>query len=130
MAIRWRVRASPPRTAASAAVRSSWNIAWAPNCRPSSWDAKAAWLHRLPDEVSFTNGALVEPFDRGRYAGPVGWVGADGNGEWAVALRSAQFDATGRVTAYAGAGIVAESVPERELLETRMKFRPIAEALD
>ncbi|MBC7402604.1 MAG: chorismate-binding protein, partial [Microbacteriaceae bacterium] len=60
----------------------------------------------------------------------VGWVGADGNGEWAVALRSAQFDATGRVTAYAGAGIVAESVPERELLETRMKFRPIAEALD
>jgi menaquinone-specific isochorismate synthase len=34
------------------------------------------------------------------------------------------------VTAYAGAGIVAESVPERELLETRMKFRPIVEALD
>ncbi len=72
----------------------------------------------------------IEPFDRGRYAGPVGWVGADGDGEWAVALRSAQFDAVGRVTAYAGAGIVAESVPERELLETRMKFRPIVEALD
>lgn len=72
----------------------------------------------------------LEPFDRGRYAGPVGWVGADGDGEWAVALRSAQFDENGRVTAYAGAGIVAESVPERELLETRMKFRPIAEALD
>jgi len=72
----------------------------------------------------------LEPFDRGRYAGPVGWVGADGDGEWAVALRSAQFDSDGRVTAYAGAGIVAESVPERELLETRMKFRPIVEALD
>jgi menaquinone-specific isochorismate synthase len=72
----------------------------------------------------------LEPFDRGRYAGPVGWVGADGDGEWAVALRSAQFDPDGRVTAYAGAGIVAESVPERELLETRMKFRPIVEALD
>ncbi|QNE48299.1 isochorismate synthase [Glaciihabitans sp. INWT7] len=72
----------------------------------------------------------LEPFDRGRYAGPVGWVGADGDGEWAVALRSAQFDQDGRVTAYAGAGIVAESVPERELLETRMKFRPIVEALD
>ncbi len=72
----------------------------------------------------------LEPFDRGRYAGPVGWVGADGDGEWAVAVRSAQFETDGRVTAYAGAGIVAESVPERELLETRMKFRPIAEALD
>ena len=72
----------------------------------------------------------LEPFDRGRYAGPVGWVGADGDGEWAVAVRSAQFEKDGRVTAYAGAGIVAESVPERELLETRMKFRPIVEALD
>ena len=72
----------------------------------------------------------LEPFDRGRYAGPVGWVGADGDGEWAVAVRSAQFETDGRVTAYAGAGIVAESVPERELLETRMKFRPIVEALD
>jgi menaquinone-specific isochorismate synthase len=72
----------------------------------------------------------LEPFDRGRYAGPVGWVGADGDGEWAVAVRSAQFEKNGRVTAYAGAGIVAESVPERELLETRMKFRPIVEALD
>ena len=72
----------------------------------------------------------LEPFDRGRYAGPVGWVGADGDGEWAVALRSAQIDADGLVTAYAGAGIVADSVPERELLETRMKFRPIVEALD
>lgn len=72
----------------------------------------------------------LEPFDRGRYAGPVGWVGADGDGEWAVALRSAQFEPDGQVTAFAGAGIVAESVPERELLETRMKFRPVIEALN
>ena len=71
----------------------------------------------------------LEPFDRGRYAGPVGWVGADGDGEWAIALRSAQIEPGGRVIAYAGAGIVAESVPERELLETRMKFRPIVEAI-
>lgn len=73
--------------------------------------------------------AELEPFDRGRYAGPVGWVGADGDGEWAVALRCAQFEPDGRVSAYAGAGIVAESVPERELLETRLKFRPIVEAI-
>ncbi|MGA1835972.1 isochorismate synthase [Herbiconiux sp. 11R-BC] len=70
----------------------------------------------------------LEPFDRGRYAGPVGWVGADGDGEWAVALRSAQVDASGDITAYAGCGIVTDSDPEREYLETKMKFRPIVEA--
>ncbi|MFT4306191.1 MAG: isochorismate synthase [Microbacterium sp.] len=75
----------------------------------------------------------LEPFDRERYAGPVGWIDAAGDGEWAIALRCAQFgDATGGVrplTAYAGAGIVAGSDPESELLETRVKFRPIVDAL-
>lgn len=77
----------------------------------------------------------LEPFDRGRYAGAVGWTGASGDGEWAIALRCAQIDRaapsspTAPLTAYAGAGIVADSVPESELLETRVKFRPIVEAL-
>ncbi|KRA25965.1 isochorismate synthase [Microbacterium sp. Root61] len=82
----------------------------------------------------------LEPFDRGRYAGPVGWVDANGDGEWAIALRCAQFGAepirrfatysdTTPVTAHAGAGIVAGSDPESELLETRVKFRPIVDAL-
>jgi len=76
----------------------------------------------------------LEPFDRGRYAGPVGWVDAAGNGEWAIALRCAQFTTAGEgaelaVTAYAGAGIVAGSDPESELLETRVKFRPLVDAL-
>ncbi len=77
----------------------------------------------------------LEPFDRGRYAGAVGWTGASGDGEWAIALRCAQIDRavpsspTKPITAYAGAGIVADSVPESELLETRVKFRPIVEAL-
>ncbi|WP_350351444.1 isochorismate synthase [Microbacterium sp. A8/3-1] len=74
----------------------------------------------------------LEPFDRGRYAGPVGWVDAAGNGEWAIALRCAQFTTAAddiRVTAYAGAGIVAGSDPESELLETRVKFRPLVDAL-
>ncbi len=69
-----------------------------------------------------------EPFDRGRYAGPVGWVGADGDGEWAIALRCAQIDPDGTVHAFAGAGIVAESIPAHELAETSLKFRPIEEA--
>jgi menaquinone-specific isochorismate synthase len=80
----------------------------------------------------------LEPFDRGRYAGAVGWVDAAGDGEWAIALRCAQFDLETvppggsdaiPLTAYAGAGIVAGSDPESELLETRVKFRPIVEAL-
>ena len=70
----------------------------------------------------------LEPFDRGRYAGPVGWVDARGDGEWAVALRCAHVSSTGRVTAYAGAGIVQGSEPLRELAETKMKFRPVVEA--
>jgi menaquinone-specific isochorismate synthase len=79
------------------------------------------------DEAVAVLGAL-EPFDRGRYSGPVGWVGADGDGEWAIALRCAQVYPDGKVTAWAGAGIVADSDPEHELVETRMKFRPIVEA--
>ncbi len=74
----------------------------------------------------------IEPFDRGRYAGPVGWIDGAGNGEWAIALRCAQFSPAPdviAVTAYAGAGIVAASDPETELLETRVKFRPLVDAL-
>ncbi|MDC0991671.1 isochorismate synthase [Pontimonas sp.] len=72
--------------------------------------------------------AEMEPFDRGRYAGPVGWVDERGDGEWSIALRCAQWSQDGHITAYAGAGIVDESDPERELLETRLKFRPILQA--
>jgi menaquinone-specific isochorismate synthase len=70
----------------------------------------------------------LEPFDRGRYAGPVGWIGADGDGEFAIALRGAQLT-DGQLTAYAGCGIVAGSEPEAELAETELKFKPIREAL-
>jgi len=71
----------------------------------------------------------LEPFDRGRYAGPVGWVGAAGDGEWAIGLRSAQIETPERVRAYAGAGIVAGSVARSELAETGWKFAPVLEAL-
>ncbi len=74
----------------------------------------------------------LEPFDRGRYAGPVGWIGADGDGEWAIALRGGQLTmdaAGGTLTAFAGCGIVAGSEPEAELAETELKFQPIRAAL-
>ncbi|HUH53061.1 MAG TPA: chorismate-binding protein [Microbacteriaceae bacterium] len=73
----------------------------------------------------------LEPFDRGRYAGAVGWVDADGDGDFAIALRSAQVDGVGAsrtITAYAGGGLVAGSDPWHELTETVAKFRPIIEA--
>lgn len=81
-----------------------------------------------PTEEALALIRQLEPFDRGRYAGPVGWVGADGDGEWAIALRCAQITPDGSITAYAGCGIVLDSDPERELAETKMKFRPIVEA--
>ncbi len=80
-----------------------------------------------PRERALALIAELEPVDRGRYAGPVGWIDASGDGEWAIALRGAQL-AGRRITAFAGAGIVADSVPERELAETALKFRPILEA--
>ena len=71
--------------------------------------------------------AELEPFDRGRYAGPVGWIDGNGSGEWAIALRCARV-AGDTVTAYAGAGIVSDSVPAHELAETELKLRPIVGA--
>jgi menaquinone-specific isochorismate synthase len=81
-----------------------------------------------PREVALRAIAELEGFDRGRYAGPVGWIDADGDGEWAIALRCAQVSPDGTVRAYAGCGIVHDSVPADELAETAMKFRPIVEA--
>lgn len=81
-----------------------------------------------PRAVALPVIAELEGFDRGRYAGPVGWIDGDGDGEWAIALRCAQVDPDGTVTAYAGCGIVHDSEPADELAETLMKFRPIVEA--
>ncbi len=81
-----------------------------------------------PRRIALSVLAELEGFDRGRYAGPVGWVDGDGDGEWAIALRCAQIEPDGTVAAYAGCGIVHDSVPADELAETDMKFRPIVEA--
>lgn len=70
----------------------------------------------------------LEKIDRGRYAGPVGWVSATGDGIWAIALRGGQITQD-EVTAFAGCGIVAESDPESELAETNLKFKTVLENL-
>ena len=71
----------------------------------------------------------LESMDRERYAGPVGWIDADGNGEWGIALRCAQL-AGRRARLFAGCGIVAGSDPAAELAETETKFRPMRTALE
>jgi isochorismate synthase len=69
-----------------------------------------------------------EGIERGWYAGPIGWLGADGDGELMVALRCGLV--AGRdATLFAGCGIVADSDPAREWEESRMKLRPIVSAL-
>lgn len=93
----------------------------------------AAWLHPTPAVGGVpTTRALelideLEGLDRGRYAGPVGWVDADGDGQWAIALRCAEVHGA-RARLFAGAGIVSGSLPEAELEETRVKLRAMRSA--
>ena len=70
----------------------------------------------------------VEGFDRGRYAGPVGWMDAHGDGSWAIGLRSADVDGD-HASIYAGAGVVAGSQPGTELEETQLKLQALLAAL-
>ena len=72
--------------------------------------------------------AEIEGMSRGRYAGPVGWMDASGDGEWGIALRSAEFEGA-RVRLFAGCGIVSDSDPEAELAEAGAKFVPVRDAL-
>ena len=81
-----------------------------------------------PREAALRLLDTLEPFDRGRYAGPVGWMDAEGDGDWAIALRCAELRGD-RATSYAGAGIVADSDPSAELAETDRKFRAFLDAL-
>jgi menaquinone-specific isochorismate synthase len=70
----------------------------------------------------------IEGMARGRYAGPVGWMDATGDGEWGIALRSAEVTGS-TVRLFAGCGIVADSDPESELAETQAKFVPVRDSL-
>jgi menaquinone-specific isochorismate synthase len=71
----------------------------------------------------------LEGMDRGRYAGPVGWIDGNGDGELGIALRCAQLDGrTARL--YAGCGLVAESDPDNEVAEAHAKMLPMREALE
>ena len=83
----------------------------------------------LPPDEALSTIRETEPFDRGWYAAPVGWIDAAGYGTFAVALRSA-VAADRRVTLFAGVGIVADSDPDREWDEVQLKYRPILDELE
>ena len=94
----------------------------------------AALLHPTPAVGGLpTASALalideLEPFDRGFYAGSVGWVDRDGDGEWYIALRCGEI-CERSIALYAGAGIVSGSDPEAETQETSAKFLALLGAL-
>ena len=83
----------------------------------------------LPPDAALETIRETETFDRGWYAAPVGWFDASGNGTFAVAIRSAlaRGDAA---TVFAGAGIVADSDPDREWDEVQLKYRPMLDELE
>ena len=94
----------------------------------------AAELHPTPAVAGTpTADALAwldehEGMARGRYAGPVGWVDAAGDGMFAVGIRSAEVDGA-RARLFAGVGIVEGSEPQRELVETQLKLQALLAAV-
>lgn len=91
-------------------------------------------LHPTPAVGGFPRHAAlaairnIEKLDRGWYAAPLGWIGASGHGEFAVALRSGLIDG-GTARLFAGCGIVADSDPQLEYAESCLKFQAMLHAL-
>ena len=81
-----------------------------------------------PRNIAFDVIDEIEGMNRGRYAGPVGWIDARGDGELGIALRSGQVTGN-EIRIFAGCGIVAGSDPSVELAESRAKFSAMKSAL-
>jgi len=83
----------------------------------------------LPPDEALRTIRETETFDRGWYAAPIGWVDAAGNGTFAVGIRSAVARER-TASLFAGAGIVADSDPDREWDEVQLKYRPMLDELE
>jgi menaquinone-specific isochorismate synthase len=100
---------------------------------PSALDLACA-LHPTPAvggaprDIALMMLRELETFERGRYAGPVGWVDGRGDGAWGVALRCAEID-DNRARLVAGAGIVSGSDADAEWAETQAKLEPMLQVL-
>jgi menaquinone-specific isochorismate synthase len=96
--------------------------------------ALAERLHPTPAVAGFPRQEALqflrerEHLDRGGYGGPVGWMDGNGDGEFAVGIRSAVLSG-GHAAAFAGCGIVEDSDPESEYQESLLKLRPMLAAL-
>jgi len=82
----------------------------------------------LPGQAAREMIRSSEQLDRGWYAGPIGWIDQHGNGEFAVALRSALIHRN-EATLFAGCGVVAGSDPLTEYAESYLKFQTMLAAL-
>ncbi|MFM7624828.1 MAG: isochorismate synthase MenF, partial [Actinomycetota bacterium] len=104
---------------------------------PSDIFELAARLHPsaavcgTPTEIAKRAIDEIEGISRGRYAGPVGWIDAKGDGELGIALRCGQISKDKKlIRIFAGCGIVAGSDPEREYVESQAKLLPMRSALE
>ena len=89
---------------------------------------RASFFEECEELVESLHDAL-EQMDRGRYAGPVGWMDASGDGEWGIALRCGAYESARSLRLYAGCGIVAGSVAADEVAESVAKLLPMRTAL-
>lgn len=111
--LRGELHADRPRPSALELVRS---LHPTPAVAGTPTDAACAYL------------TAAEGFDRGPYAGPVGWMDASGDGEWAIGIRSAIVEGC-RAELFAGVGVVADSDPAAELAETQLKLQALLAAV-
>jgi menaquinone-specific isochorismate synthase len=81
-----------------------------------------------PRNIAFDIIDEIEGMNRGRYAGPVGWIDASGDGELGIALRTGQISGN-QIRIFAGCGIVAGSNPDKELEESAAKMIPMRSSL-
>ena len=105
-----------PASSAASALELAAALHPTPAVAGTPTDAALAWLDRHEGLV------------RGRYAGPVGWVDAAGDGKFAIGIRSAEVDGR-RARLFAGVGVVEGSEPRRELVETQLKLQAILAAV-
>jgi isochorismate synthase len=82
-----------------------------------------------PTDKAFTQIRALEPFERGYFAGLVGWQRSNGDGEWALTLRCALQTGENKLRLYAGAGTVTGSDPESEITETATKMETFMRAI-
>ena len=135
----WRPLRGPRRPAPSAVLRLrnvSTSRPTSPAARGRATDLELAGaLHPTaavcgtPTDLARETIRSLEGMERGRYAGPVGWLGTGGDGEFGIALRCAEVDGA-RLRLFAGCGIVAGSDAEAELAESQAKFVPVRDALE